>query len=177
MLETPLHFDTKSIKLHWLTAALVILLWCLGQTIDWFPRGAPRVTVRSIHICVGVLLACIFLYRIWWRGTAGNRVPGEGAQWVRVLAKFVHWALYATVLAAVVLGVANVWVRGDSLFGLLKIPAFAPGNTDLRRTVEDLHGLCANIVLSLVAVHAAAALVHHYVWKDNVLRRMLSTTR
>ena len=66
-----------------------------------------------------------------------------------------------------------MWVRGDTLFNLFKITAFDPDNKALRRTVGDLHGLCANAVLILAACHACAGLFHHYVWKDGVLQRML----
>jgi cytochrome b561 len=168
------HYDARSITLHWLTAALVVLLWVIGQTIDFFPRGAPRVTMRSIHICTGVLLAVVFCCRIWWRSTAGNRLPPvDGGRALQIAAQLMHWALYAVVLATIALGLANVWVRGDNIFNLFTIPAFDPGNQTLRGQVEDLHALCANLVLIIAGLHAAAALLHHYVLKDNVLRRML----
>ncbi|HEX5127139.1 MAG TPA: cytochrome b/b6 domain-containing protein, partial [Rhodocyclaceae bacterium] len=60
---------------------------------------------------------------------------------------------------------------------LLKIPAFDPGNKALRSMVGDLHALFANAVIIVAALHAAAGLFHHYVWKDNVLRRMLPAPR
>jgi len=53
--------------LHWLTAALVISLWALGQTIDWFPKGNPRVFARSMHISLGIALALVLVARIHWR--------------------------------------------------------------------------------------------------------------
>jgi cytochrome b561 len=171
--EAVLHYDKKTIVLHWLTAILVIGLWCVGQTIDMFPRGGPRITARSLHICTGALLTLIFIYRIWWRSTAGAKLPPASTGLVQVAAKSVHWILYGAVLATLLLGLFNAWVRGDNLFDLVRIPAFDPGNKALRHDVEDWHGLLANIVLAVAALHAAAALVHHYVWKDQVLRRML----
>ena len=76
-------------------------------------------------------------------------------------------------IVTVLLGLANAWIRGDTLFMLLKIPAFDPGNTALRKFVEDLHSWAANILLIVAGLHAAAALLHHFVFKDDVLRRML----
>ncbi|MFD2270102.1 cytochrome b [Undibacterium arcticum] len=72
-----------------------------------------------------------------------------------------------------ILGVANVWVRGDTLFNLFTVPAFDPANKALVHQVEDLHQLAAYLVLILAVLHAGAALLHHYVLKDAVLRRML----
>ena len=166
-------YDKKTIWLHWLTAVLVISLWCVGQTIDWFPRGAARVFVRSGHISFGALLGCVLLYRIWWRMTAGQHLPAVGARGWQVLAKSMHLAIYACLLAVVVLGVANAWIRGDNLFNLYKIPAFDPGNKILRETVEDYHAFAANLLLILAGLHAVAGLAHQYILKDGVLARML----
>jgi cytochrome b561 len=171
--RTALSYDTKSIWLHWITAAIVILLLCVGQTIDWFPRGIWRTTVRSLHISTGSLLGLIVLYRIWWRVQGGRRLPPANVGLTQTLTKTVHLALYAAVLATVILGAANVWVRGDTLFNLLTVPAFDPGNKALRHQVEELHQLAAYLVLIVAALHAGAALLHHYVRKDEVLRRML----
>ncbi|HJV00363.1 MAG TPA: cytochrome b [Burkholderiaceae bacterium] len=166
-------YDARTIRLHWLTAGLVIALWCLGETIDWFPRGTARVFARSVHISLGALLGGVLLVRIWWRATAGERLPGVGGNATQILAKLVHIALYACMLAAVVLGVANVWVRGDNLFNLYQVAAYDPGNKALRHTVEEYHEFAANLLLVLAGVHAAAGLVHQYVFKDGVLARMM----
>jgi len=171
--QSPVHFDGKSIRLHWITAVLVVLLWCIGQTIDWFPRGTPRVSMRSLHISLGVVLGLVILYRIWWRSTAGVRLPPAGIGKLKTLATAIHFLLYVGVVAAVALGITNVWVRGDTIFNLFTVPKFDPTNKPLRDAVEELHALMAHAVMVLAALHASAALVHHYLWKDQVLRRML----
>ncbi len=72
---------------------------------------------------------------------------------------------------------ANAWVRGDNLFYLYKIPAFDAGNKVLRETVEDYHGLAANLLLILAGLHALGGLAHHYLLKVDVLGRMLPGLR
>jgi cytochrome b561 len=166
-------YDRATITLHWLTAILVIGLWSLGQTIDWFPRGVPRTAARSIHIVTGVALLVILLVRAGWRTTRGRRLPPTDPPWLALLARCTHGALYALLLSTVLLGVTNTWVRGDSIFGLFRIPSIAPGDKALRGTIEDWHGLSANILLVVAGVHALAALFHHFVRRDGVLRRML----
>jgi len=168
-------YDIRSIRLHWITAALVIALWCLGQTIDWFPKGNIRIAARSVHICLGAVLGLILCYRLWWRVGGGRRLPPTGPGMVQALSTVVHFALYATLLGAVALGVANAWVRGDNLFNLFTVPAFDPGNKALRGQVEDLHALLANVLLGLAGFHAVSGVAHHFIWKDDVLRRMLPT--
>jgi cytochrome b561 len=170
-------YDLKTICVHALTAVLVLALWGLGQSIDWFPSGAPRVFARSAHISVGALLGCVLAYRIWWRATGGARLPASGAGVWAISAKAMHIALYACVLATVVLGLANTWVRGDNLFYLYKIPAFDAGNEALRDAVEDGHGFAANLLLLLAGLHAIAGVMHQYVLKVDVLGRMLRAPR
>lgn len=178
MNDTASTYDARSIRLHWITAALVVALWCLGETVDWFPKGAVRIAARSLHICLGVALGSLLCYRLWWRlGAGAVRLAPVGAGIVRALGTVVHVALYVMLLATVVLGLANAWVRGDTLFNLISIPAFDPGNKALRAQVEDLHALSANILIWLAGFHAAMGLAHHFVWKDDVLRRMLPARR
>lgn len=172
------HYDRPTITLHWLTAALVLALWLMGQTIDWFPKGTPRVFARSTHISLGVALAIVLVARLSWRlGGRSVHVPPAGLGWLDKLATAMHWLLYALLIATVAVGIANTWVRGDTIFNLFKIPAFDPGNKDLKKTVEGLHELAANTLLAVALFHAAAALLHHYFWKDDVLRRMLPARR
>jgi cytochrome b561 len=169
----PLHHAPRTITLHWFTAGLVVALWLLGQFIDSFPKGDPRVMARSTHIALGVLLALVLTYRIWWRFSGGRHLPQAGTGALDRLASLMHALLYVLLIGTVVLGLANTWVRGDTLFNLFRVPAFDPANPGLRESVEDWHSWCANILLTLAGLHAAAALVHHLVLKDEVLRRML----
>jgi cytochrome b561 len=171
--HNPLNYDSRSIRLHWVTAALVAVLWCLGQTIDWFPKGDTRIAARSTHIIVGALLALILAYRIWWRLRHGRRLPPAGSAVEATLARLVHFALYAVLVITIALGLANTWVRGDNLFNLYTIPAFDPQNKALRHQVGDLHAWLANTLLCLAALHSAAGLAHHFIRRDDVLQRML----
>jgi cytochrome b561 len=172
-IETPARYDIRSLRLHWLTAALVVMLWCSGQTIDWFPRGVPRIGARSMHIVVGVLLLCIFAYRAWWRTGPGVQLEPAGEGITQHLAAAAHFLLYVLLAATLGFGVFNAWVRGDSLFNLFKIPAFDPGNRLLRGVVGGWHETLAHALLIVAGIHATAALLHHYVLKDSVLKRML----
>ena len=169
-------YDGRTIWLHWLTAGLVVSQWVGAQVIDWFPRGPLRVDARSMHIVLGLALLAVFVARVVWRATEGRRLPPADRGALHVLAKATHWGLYALIAAVLALGVFNVWVRGDSIFGLFTIPAYDPADKALRATVQDWHGTLATIILGLAGFHAAAALVHRYVWHDGLLARMMTRT-
>ncbi len=166
-------YDRRTIHLHWLTAALVAALWIIAQLIDDFPKGTPRINARSTHIILGVVLALVVARRIWWRVLHGHRLVAPGPYWLAVAAATTHRLLYAGLVAVLLLGIANAWARGDNLFGLIAIPKLLPGHAQLRPTVESLHKLLANTLVIVAALHALAALWHHYRLKDDVLRRML----
>lgn len=170
-------YDRRTIRLHWLTAALVAALWVIAQLIDDFPKGLPRISARSTHIILGVLLAVVVARRIGWRVRHGQRLAVPGPRWLAVTAVAAHGLLYVGLVAVLLLGVANAWVRGDNLFGLFAIPKLLAGHAQLKPAVESLHKYLANALVILAALHGLAALVHHFYLKDDVLRRMLGRKR
>ena len=169
--ETRTVYDRTTVALHWVTAASVAVLWIIGQTADWIPDGPVNTCYWSVHVVLGFVLAAVLLWRILWRASGGRRLPAADSGALHVFAKATHYLLYALLLVVVVLGVVNAFVRGYNLFDLVSLPQL--GDRAMRRSISHWHGLAANILLGLAGFHAAAALVHHYVWGDAVLRRML----
>jgi len=166
-------YDARTRHLHWLTALLVGGLWVAGHTIDWFPSGTLRVFARSTHMSFGVLLGLVLLVRVFWRFSGGTRLPAAGpARWPW-LSSAGHGLLYLLVATVVILGVACVWIRGDSWYGVFTVPSWDPDNKALREDAVELHELMANILLGLAGAHAVIALWHHRIKRDGVLRRML----
>lgn len=168
-------YDSRTIALHWITAALIVLAWGMAQVIDFFPRGPLRVDARSVHIALGVALSVVIVLRILHRAGRGTALPAADSPALHMIAKGTHYLLYALVIAQVLLGYAFAYSRGDSIFNLFALPGI--GDKELKDTIGDLHGLIANVILIVAGIHAVAALVHHYVWKDNVLRRMMPGRR
>ena len=166
-------YDRLTIILHWLTALLVVLLWGIAQIIDDFPKGPLRVDARSAHITLGVTLVVVLLVRLFHRATAGRKLPPADRGVLHIVAKAVHYALYLLVAGQLALGLTLAWFRGDSLWNLYTLPGGGPANHDFSENLSDIHGTVATIILIVAGVHAAAALVHHFLWKDGTLRRML----
>lgn len=166
-------YDARTIALHWATAGLIATQWGIAQVIDLFPSGMPRVAVRSTHIVLGVVLVGVLLARVAWRATEGRRLPAADRGALHVVAKATHWTMYGLLAAVLALGVATTWARGDNIFGLFRLPKLDPTNPDLGEQLLGIHGTLVTVLLVLAAVHAGAALAHHYLWKDGVLRRML----
>ena len=72
-------YDSRTIHMHWASALLVVALWLVAQSIDFLPRGTPRMAARSIHITLGVLLAVLLAARVAWRLRSGTKLPRPDA--------------------------------------------------------------------------------------------------
>jgi cytochrome b561 len=170
-------YDGFSILLHWITVVLVACLWTLGQSLSFFPKGAPREAALSVHILLGMTLGATLLVRIGWRAGAGRRLPPADSGWQGQLAQSVHYGLYVLLVVTVALGLSRVWLYGNHVFDWFAFPRPAFSTRSLIRTIGGLHGDLADIVVIVAGLHAAAALAHHYVLRDSVLRRMLPGKR
>lgn len=173
MQPTSSTYDRCTIALHWLTAALVTVLWLIGTFLeDLLPKGTLRSEVWSAHFDLGLVLAVALLAFLAWRRTKGRRLPVEDPGLLHRVAKATHAGLYLLLLVIIALGIANAFVRGVHLLGPVDLPKV--GDPEWRRPLTHWHGLAANLLMVLAIFHAAAALVHHYLWHDTVLRRMLA---
>ncbi len=165
-------YDRTTIALHWATALLVVVLWILGQTSDWFADGGlANTTLWSTHVVLGFVLAGVIVWRMGWRASGGRGLPAADAGALHALAKATHYGLYLLVVVVVALGLINAFVRGYAIYGLFHLPQI--GDRAWRRPITQWHGLAANLTLALAGFHAAAALVHHYVLRDGLIGRMM----
>ena len=170
-MRTTARYDGGTIALHWLTAVLVVGLWLVGTFLeDLVPKGGLRSGIWSAHFDLGFLLTGLIVAFLVWRRAGGRDLPAEESGPLHRLAKATHAALYVLLIVIVGLGIANAFVRGVSL-GPISLPQL--GDPAWRRSLTQWHGLAANILMALALFHAVAALLHHYLWHDAVLRRML----
>ncbi len=165
-------FDGLTILFHWLIALLVVVQIIGAHSIDFFPKGDLRVDARSVHIVGGAALGGILILSLLWRRSFGRQLPPPGNKVVTFLANAVQVLLNLLVLAQVAVGLSFVWLHGTSLFNVYPIPGYDPDNKGLLDQLMDVHAAIAWTIVALAAFHAAAALFHHYVWKDGVLDRV-----
>ena len=167
-------YDGVTIALHWATAALVLLQFGLAETWDFFPRPARHVMIVG-HMSFGLILTGVVITRIIWRVNFGLALPPAGYGALDRAAKALHHALYVLVSAEILLGFTTRWTDNQALsfFGLLIPSPFGSFSKATGRFVDDIHNYNAWLIMGIVTVHAVAALGHHYLLKDGVLRRML----
>ncbi|MFL5286085.1 MAG: cytochrome b [Rhodopila sp.] len=168
-------YDGFEMALHWATAALVVTNYLLAQIWDFLQRGTPvRHEMQSLHVSLGLLLAVVLVARIAWRAGPGRRLPPATTGLIELASQAVHCILYGLVITVVSLGLCFRWAQGEPLafFGLFAIPSPYPFVKAQAHTIGAIHNWVANIII-LAGLHAAAALFHHFVLRDDVLWRML----
>jgi cytochrome b561 len=165
-------YDPTTIWLHWTTVGLIVVLWSIGQTADLLPRGPFRAGVWSIHVTLGLVTAFVLLTRIAWRAHFGRVLPPADTGVLYAVAKATHYVLYVLLAAVVVLGIVDASYRGFNLFGMWSVPKFGTGDAAIRHSINEWHGLAANLMILVAFIHAMAALVHQYVWRDHLMNRM-----
>lgn len=173
----PAAYSAAQKSLHWLIFLLVVGLYGITYGEAFFPRGDPgRDTIWWLHISFGLLFTALVLWRLAARIAKGSPAlpPGTG-RIEHLLAAAGHGLLYLLLIVIPVLGIALTWLRGDELsfFGLFTIPSPIAADRETARTVKELHELSATAILIVAGLHALAALWHHYIRRDDVMKRML----
>lgn len=162
--------------LHWLLFVLIIGAWFAVETREDFARGTPeRSEWMRLHISLGLTLFFLLWVRLGWRlsGPVPAAVPGP--RWKQRGAAVVHAALYLLLIIMPVTGLLTLQLedRAASWFGLFEIPLVLAPDKALAEVFEGVHiELLWPTLLVLVGLHAAASLWHHFVVKDDTLRRM-----
>ena len=172
VLPGAVHYDRTTIWLHWTTVGLIVVLWVIGQTADALPRGPVRSGVWSVHVLLGIATGFVLVTRIAWRASFGRVLPPADTGILYAIARATHLALYVLLAVAVVLGVADALYRGFNLFGLWSLPQIGTGDAATRHSINDWHGLAANLTVLVAAFHGIAAVLHQYVWRDHLIARM-----
>lgn len=168
-------YDRATIGFHWLTAALVLVLFGSSLLWNYAPRSWGLRWLEGAHVSLGIALAAVLVARLIWRLVAGRKLAAAGDRVSALASRAVHGLLYALLAAQVVLGFGLRWLQGEtfSFFGLFSIPSLIDSNRELAHQFEQVHNLTAWAMIYLIAGHAGAALIHRYLLKDGVLQRML----
>jgi cytochrome b561 len=167
-------YDSIAILLHWITAILVLTQFALAHTWGFAPKPTRHLMIVG-HMSFGIMLSAVLIVRIGWRLTPGHQSPVSAVGWIERAAKGVHYLLYALLAAEAVLGFVLRWSGDESMsfFGLLIPAPFAPTSKATHHAIGEAHDLVGWAIIAIAAVHAGAALFHHYVLRDDVLKRML----
>ena len=162
--------------LHWLIVLLLIAQFIFAWIMPEIRRDTPVTTLISLHFTFGIIILAVAIVRLGWRLTHREPPPEDGLPpWQTFSARIVHYLLYALLFVVPILGWMDASRRGMPvmMFGL-ELPQLVATRAAGWGWTGDVHGLMSNyLMLALVGLHVVAALYHHFVRHDGVLKRML----
>ena len=169
-------YGSLSIAMHWVMLLLLIGVYACINLREAFPRGSDlREGLKMWHFMLGLaVFALVFLRMAIRLAGASPRIQPEPVAWQTRLAGLMHLALYAFMIAMPLLGWLTLSAAGKPIpfFGL-HLPALLGVDKALAGSLEEIHETIGTLGYYLIGLHAAAALFHHYVVRDNTLLRML----
>ena len=162
--------------LHWLIALLIIGLFMLGQYMSDLSMSPRKLQLYSWHKWFGVTVFLLVLIRLGWRLT--HQPPSLPASMPKIqqLASHVgHAALYLLMLVIPLSGWLMSSAKGYQTvwFGVLPLPDLLGKDKQLGDMLAELHGALNGLMMLMIVVHVLAALKHHFIDRDDILKRML----
>ena len=177
-------FGTAAMTLHWLIAVCVIGLLAVGKIMTGESLDlATKFQLYQLHKSFGVLVFMLMVLRLCWRWTQTiPAYPQTMQPWEKAGAHVSHWGFYLLLIVMPLTGWALVSAATFKvptlLFGTIPLPhlPFLENAAD-PKAAEDwtkwLHGTLGWAIIVLLLAHVGAALKHHFINRDDVLKRML----
>ncbi len=160
-------FGSVAKSFHWTIAFLIIAMLVLGYFLEDFPASVGEMPYNT-HKTIGIIILVLVLLRLGWRWfniqpSYSATLPPAYKMFVRVA----HYAIYLVIIAMPISG----WVMSTAA-GHVPMPGISL-NENLANQMFQLHNFLAIVLIVLVSFHVLAVLIHHFILKDNVLKRML----
>ena len=179
--NTTERWGTVAKSFHWVIALIIIgssiLALVLVNADETLPENVKRyIALIKVHKSFGLTVLVLVAMRAAW-AMANTRpvVPHGPNPWEARLMHLAHLALYGLMLLVPLSG----WLSSSSFgsktryFNLFLVPNIWPKDPVMIKLWHPMHKFGSWILLAFVVGHIGAALWHHFVRKDDVLRNML----
>ncbi|TFW08098.1 cytochrome b [Oxalobacteraceae bacterium OM1] len=170
-------YSPTAIALHWLIALLIVAAFALGLTMVDIKGITPtKLKYYSWHKWIGVTVLGLACVRLLWKLT--HRTPPYAEPmpaWQLQAAHALHGLLYLLIFAVPVSGYFYTLAAGVPVvyLGILPLPVLIEADAQLKPVLREVHYWLDMTLLACVVLHVAAALKHHFIDRDGVLKRML----
>jgi cytochrome b561 len=175
-LRAATEFTHTAIALHWIAAILIIGNLAFGLYMVGLPLTPAKLKYYSWHKWAGVSILLLSTVRLVWRlAHRAPALPSSMPAWQRSGADASHHFFYLLFFAAPLTGWLFSSAEGFQTvyFGMIPLPDLFSKDKELADILRIVHRLINYTLAALVVLHAAAAIKHHVVDRDEVLTRML----
>lgn len=172
-------YGAVAVLLHWLMALFLAGLIALGLYMVSLPDvgfDKKKITLIIYHKELGLVALALMVLRLAWRfSNVIPRLVEDLPDWQKIAARFVHLCFYALMLALPITG----WLMSSaaaipvSFLGLFTLPDIVQKDDYLFQVFIGIHKALGYALIAFISVHVGAALRHHFIQKDETLRRML----
>jgi len=168
-----------SIAVHWVMALVIFAMFGFGlwmTELDYYDTWYHR--APELHKAIGMLLLFMLVFRLIWR-LSNVRPSLMGEWWEKIVALSVHRTHYLLMFIIMLSGylIPTAEGKGVDVFGWFVVPALFEFDKHQADMIGLLHLAAAWALMALAAMHAAAALKHHFLDRDSTLLRMLGLSR
>jgi len=173
--NTNTRYGLIAILFHWVMALLIIGLLILGWVMVRLPIGLEKLRFFGWHKEYGLLVLLLAILRIAWRlSQVVPILPAHLAHWEKWAAHAVHYLFYIFMFLMPISGWLITSATGlpASFFGIVVFPDLVAPNEQLRQWFIWIHQWSGYGLVVIILLHISAALQHHFIYKDDILRRM-----
>jgi cytochrome b561 len=170
----PARYSSTAIAFHWVLAIAILGSLGFGLYMTSLPFSPQQLKLYNWHKWAGITILVLSAARLLWRLT--HRPPADPPMpaWQRRAAHATHLALYALFFAVPLAGWAYSSAAGFPVvwFGIVPLPDLVGPDKPTAEWLKAVHHWLAYALAALVALHVAAALKHHFIDRDGLIRRM-----
>jgi cytochrome b561 len=162
------------VMLHWLIAVLIVAMLCIGfLVLEPMPNIDPqKISILLIHMSVGMAILALMVVRFVVRMRSSRPAQATtGNQLLDRIAPVTHYGFYVLVLLMVGSGYATAILAGLNRSVFQGTGEALPPSFEIYPSFVA-HGYIALLLAGFIILHVLAALYHHFVRKDGLLRRM-----
>jgi cytochrome b561 len=179
--NTPARWGSVAQLIHWVIVVLIVTQFVLAYSSQSLPLGMAKLAMLARHKSWGITILALAIIRLVWRlvNRESPPLPNTLKPWERAAAHVTHYGLYALLFAMPLTGWAMSSARQFpvSWFNLVQLPDFVAANRPLYDVLHSVHMWLSWALIAVAVLHIGAALKHHFVLKDTVLKRMLPFTK
>ncbi len=173
LINSKIQYGLLAKLFHWITFIALIIQVPFGFYLVGLEFSDRRIDLENIHILVGISIFYITLFRLIWKFL--NPSPKEWKSHFKgqaIVASANHFLLYLTIFTITVSGILKKLYMGETLNFIFFKYEFENDNFILADTYYQVHIYANYLLLTLVTLHILAVIVHHYIFKDKILRKM-----